>query len=99
MSHTAKPTNAKRPYRPARPRQLPDINNLPPLVRLADCWTNRSAGKYGLTPYSRKQLESLVKAGKARVVRLGPRSNCLDKETVLALNAGAFASAATTAAT
>jgi hypothetical protein len=70
---------------------LPDINNLPPRIRLSDCWTNRSAGKFGITPYSRKQLEKLEKAGKIRVYRLGPRSKCTDKESVLALLAREFA--------
>ncbi len=78
----------QRPYRPARPRQLPDIGHLPPLVRVADCWTNRAAGKFGLTPLSRKQIDSLVKAGKLPVVKLSARNHCITKEHLLALTAG-----------
>lgn len=86
MTHST--SKKKRPYRPARPRQLPDVANLPPLVRIADCWTNRSQGKYGLTPYSRGQLEDRIRRLNIRVRRLSPRNNCLTKEDVIALQRG-----------
>jgi hypothetical protein len=59
-------------------------------VRVADCWTNRSKGKFGLTPFSRRQLEGLIKADKLSVIRLGPRTTCLTREAVLAINRGEF---------
>jgi hypothetical protein len=79
------PASAKSP---AGPRKRPDNNDLPPLVRVADCYTNRSKGRFGLLPFSRRQLEDMIRAGKVRVRRLGPRTTCLTKETVLALQNG-----------
>jgi hypothetical protein len=90
MKHTTSKA-AKPARRPPRPRRLPDLADLPPLIRVSDLWSNRSAGKFGLTPLSRKQIEDRIKAHNLRVVRLGPRSACLDKATVLALTSGAFA--------
>ena len=74
-----------RPYRPAGPRQRPDNDNLPPLVRVADCYTNRSKGRFVCPRDSRRQLEDLIKRLNLPVKRLGPRTTCLTKETVLAL--------------
>jgi hypothetical protein len=89
MNHsTMHATPAKRPYHPAAPRQRPPADNLPPLVRVADVHTNRSRGKFGLLPYSRRQLDALIKKGKVPVVKLGPRTTCLTRATVLDLIAG-----------
>lgn len=77
--------------RPARPRQRPDNDDLPPLVPIAWCHTNRSAGRFGLLPYSRRQLEERIKRLNVEVRRLGPRTNCLTRETVLALQSGELA--------
>jgi len=73
------------PRKPAQPlrRVLPDI--IPPLVRVADCWTNRSTGRYGYTPYSRKGLTSAIRLLGIEVRRLGPRTNCITRADVLRL--------------
>lgn len=79
MSNRSKPTKGRR-----KPATLPppDFDNIPPLIPIRDCYTDRRRGKIGYTPLSESALRERIRAGKIEVVKLGPRLTCLTRKTV-----------------
>jgi hypothetical protein len=59
-----------------------DPDNIPPLALLRDCYSSRSVGKIGYLPYSENALRQRVRDGRIKVVSLGPRLQCLDRNTI-----------------
>ena len=68
-----------------RKRHRPLPENPPPLVPLADCYSNRSEGRFGYLPFSWRTLQSRIKALGITVRKLGPASHCITRQDLLRL--------------